>query len=211
MFRLPCFATFMGVFTLLGLALPPVPTCPAWKATGGASGARFGASLAAWGDVNGDGFDDLIVGAPNSGGGRAYVYAGSALGLSSVPPWVVESPEFRAAFASSVSSAGDVNGDGYDDVLVGAPYHDGDLPIEGSASLFLGGASGLATLPIWIAGPLLAGITGVHDRVKGDISPQLIPAQPALVGLPWAAQYVVIGGGHADLSQAAFGIFASCP
>ena len=51
-----------------------------------------------------------------------------------------------------------------------------------------------------IAGPFLATIPGSHDGVTGDIAPRLIPDDFSLVGLSWAGQYTVVGGGFADLS-----------
>jgi Tol biopolymer transport system component len=63
---------------------------------------------------------------------------------------------------------------------------------------------------VLVTGPLLATIPGSHNGTSGDVPPQLIPDQLSFVGLPWAAQYTVVGGGFADLSQAVFGI-VGCP
>ena len=59
---------------------------------------------------------------------------------------------------------------------------------------------------VLIAGPFLATIPGSHDGATGDIAPQSIPANGSLVGLSWAAQYTVAGGGFAVLSQAVLGV-----
>ena len=85
--------------------------------------------MATAGDVNGDGFSDVIVGAyryDNEQGneGRAFVYQGSAAGLANFPDWTAESNQPGAQFGVSVGTAGDVNGDGYSDVMVGAPLYD---------------------------------------------------------------------------------------
>lgn len=61
-----------------------------------------------------------------------------------------------------------------------------------------------------IAGPLIASIPGSHNGASGGIAPLLIPNNSALVGRSWAAQYIVVGGGFVDLSQAVFGIIG-CP
>ena len=87
--------------------------------------ASFGYSVATAGDVNGDGYADVIVGAPcydngQSDEGRAYVYLGSAAGLAATAAWTAESDQACADFGYSVATAGDVNGDGYADVIVGA-------------------------------------------------------------------------------------------
>jgi hypothetical protein len=104
----------------------------------------FGDSVASAGDVNGDGYDDVIVGAPldlwaknmSVDFGSAYVYLGSADGVdSSTETKLVGAMTYHDAFGDSVASAGDVNGDGYDDVIVGAPE-------DGAAYVFLSGGDG---------------------------------------------------------------------
>ncbi len=57
-----------------------------------------------------------------------------------------------------------------------------------------------------MAGPFLTTIPGSHDGVGGGIAPVLVPNEVALLGVPWAAQYVVVGGGFGDLSQAVSGV-----
>src|SRR5262249_38761055 len=129
-----------------------------WTVHGPQPGSGFGAAVALAGDVNGDGYLDVIVGAPAFDGGtgpyrgKAFVYYGSATGLSSVPGWQVEGEEDGSGFGFAVASAGDVNGDGFDDVIVGAPYFDLD-PIRnvGRIYVFLGSEEGLSTVPAFTA------------------------------------------------------------
>jgi len=125
-----------------------------WSAEGDLEYARFGWSVSTAGDANGDGYADVIVGSPwyTNGQyeeGRAFIYTGSATGLSASPDWISESNQASAHFGSSVSDAGDVNGDGYSDMIVGAPQYDNGQNDEGRVSVFLGGA--LSTFPHWIA------------------------------------------------------------
>src|SRR5262249_1666350 len=98
---------------------------PAWTAESDQAAAAFGYSVSTAGDVNGDGYSDVIVGAflfdnGQVDEGRAYVYHGSASGLASSPAWTAEGDQSSALFGWPVSTAGDVNGDGYSDVIVGA-------------------------------------------------------------------------------------------
>jgi len=114
--------------------------------SGSSVGDALGTSVNAAGDVNGDAYDDAIVGVfgGNSGAGQAYVYYGSATGLSATPGAVLNGEASGDAFGSSAATAGDVNNDGYDDVVVAA---DGCNTSAGCAYVYLGSASGLATTP----------------------------------------------------------------
>jgi hypothetical protein len=128
---------------------------PAWTGVGDWNGAFFGHSVSTAGDVNGDGYDDIIVGAPNPTNtdklGRAYAYYGSASGLSLTPNWTAVGDQAVAWFGRRVHTAGDVNGDGYDDVIVGAPHEDDPDRDEGEAFVYYGSPSGLSTTPSWTA------------------------------------------------------------
>jgi hypothetical protein len=106
----------------------PLFTTPSWTAVASQDSSSFGTSVANAGDVNGDGFDDVIVGAyrfdlPDGDvdGGAAYIYLGSACGPAGTPSWTsYGDSQAYARFGLPVASPGDVNGDGYDDIIVGA-------------------------------------------------------------------------------------------
>ncbi len=127
-----------------------------WTAESNQAGAEFGIDVSRAGDVNGDGFDDVLVGASGFDNGqvdegRAYLYLGSASGPLLVPNWTAESDQDDASFGNSVSAAGDVNGDGFDDMIIGAWEFDNGQVGEGRAYIFLGSASGPSLNPDWTA------------------------------------------------------------
>lgn len=117
---------------------------------------QAGFSVAAAGDFNGDGFDDIIVGARYGGtDGTAYVLFGKAGGFGTVDLATVAAGsangfeivgEKYSHVIISVATAGDVNGDGLDDVIVGAPQ-DGDAS-TGAAYVLLGKAMSFGTVEL---------------------------------------------------------------
>ncbi len=127
-----------------------------WIAEGGVALAEAGSSVAPAGDVNGDGFDDFLVGAPllDDGitvGGAVFVFMGGPTGPSTAPSLTLSANQPNARFGHSVAGAGDVNQDGFDDVIVGAPNFDNGNTNEGQAFLYLGSGSGLSSTPAWTA------------------------------------------------------------
>jgi len=123
--------------------------CPAgadWCVESDQAGAHHGNAVSTAGDVNADGYDDVIIGTARydkdgwSNAGRASVYCGSVSGLSPDAAWAVGVGQSGAVFGASVSSAGDVNADGHADVIVGAPSFDLGLQINyGMVFVFHGG------------------------------------------------------------------------
>ena len=71
--------------------------------------------------------------------------------LSSTPTWIAESDQTEANYGFSVASAGDVNGDGYGDVIIGAPFFDNGETDEGRAYVYYGSSTGLTLTPDWTA------------------------------------------------------------
>lgn len=105
--------------------------------------ATLGYSVSAAGDVNLDGYADVIVGIPGDG---PNAYAGSARVISGINGSIlyilvgdgVESSSDRDGFGISVDGAGDVNNDGYPDLIIGAPLDDPNGTYSGSAKVFSG-------------------------------------------------------------------------
>ena len=150
-------------------------TTPAWIAEINQNGAQFGYPVSGAGDVNGDGYADVIVGAPMFNNvefdeGRVFVYHGSPAGLLTSPAWIAESNQDEAHFGYSVSSAGDVNGDGYDEVLVGAINYDNGEVEEGRSFLYLGSPAGLSTTAAWTAESNQTGALFGEVAAAGDVN-----------------------------------------
>ncbi|MBW1816935.1 MAG: FG-GAP repeat protein, partial [Deltaproteobacteria bacterium] len=145
-----CVKVFHGSAGGLGLT-------PDWEAEGNREDARFGTAVASAGDVNGDGYDDVIIGATHyeydeaefQYKGAIFVYHGAASGLSTVADRMVVGDSGWFGFGSNVASAGDINGDGYDDVIVGARNYSNGEYSEGAAFVFMGSASGVSATPSW--------------------------------------------------------------
>ncbi|MEM6927736.1 MAG: VCBS repeat-containing protein [Myxococcota bacterium] len=104
------------------------------------------------GDVNGDGYNDLVAGANNAAGaGAAYLYFGGPNGLSSQPDQTILGTDTGLAgtvtFGFSVASIRDLNADGYDDIAVGAIAASINDVQDGAVFLYLGGPNGVSTAP----------------------------------------------------------------
>ncbi len=174
-----------SVTALLALALAaPGPSRPAaadcqsspllLTATGAAAGDALGFAVGNAGDFNGDGYDDVIAGAPahDAGGddaGRAYVYFGGPF-ADSVADVVLTGEAAGDAFGQAVAGVGDLNDDGFDDLVVGAPYHDAIGPGSGRAYVFYGGASPEATPDLILDGIALNSYFGYSVAGAGDLN-----------------------------------------
>ena len=130
---------------------------PDWTATGLQKKCNFGHWVDGAGDVNGDGYDDVVVAAllyesdlGEANEGRIFVYHGSALGLETEVAWYGEINQLQAQFGYSCAGAGDINNDGYDDVIGGSKYWDNGEEDEGSAHVWFGTANGLEENYCWI-------------------------------------------------------------
>jgi hypothetical protein len=208
------------------LRVDPLMTSPSWTVTGDQANSRFGFSVSTAGDVNGDGFSDVIVGASlydagQTDEGRAFVYLGSASGLSTSPAWTAEGNLDSAEFGCSVSTAGDVNGDGYDDVIVGADHYHAGQTDEGRAYVFLGSASGMFSSPVWTgesdtAGALFGHSVATAGDVNGDGYADVIVGAPGTQPTTQGRAYVYLGStgglstapawtGQSDQTDSAYG------
>jgi hypothetical protein len=151
-----------------------------WSAFGGQASAYFGWAGDGVGDLNGDGYDDLAVGAygydsGETNEGAVFVWYGSASGLGLIgspgnADWSAESNAVSAQLGYSLRPAGDVNGDGYADLIAGAYAYPvasggGTLAAAGAWFVWLGSAAGLGNAGT----PGNSDFAGYGDQAQGRL------------------------------------------
>jgi hypothetical protein len=136
----------------------------------------FGATAAAHGDFDGDGYEDVLVGAhqfqtsaATVSEGIAYVHEGSLVGVSTTASWTVEGNQAAAYLGYSVA-AGDFNDDGYDDAAVGAYGYDFGQSNEGIVFVYYGSPTGLPTTASWYWDADVASAYGGRALAVGDFN-----------------------------------------
>lgn len=134
---------------------------------------RFGHALAPAGDVNGDGFDDLIVGAPDDdfagiGTGSAFVFSGS----DGRALHTLRGSKTWDRFGNAVCSLGDVDLDGRPDFLVGAPRRENGYKEAGAVEMYSGRTGALM---LRVPGRARDAFFGTHVVSMGDVTGDLIP------------------------------------
>ena len=151
------------VYGYYGSATGP-STTDDWSAESDLADAQFGRALANGGDLDDDGYEDLVVGAPyldvTTDEGLVYVYFGSVSGPDSTPTTLTGAVAGEG-FGAAVAGVGDVDGDGVDDLLVGAPNSDAGALGGGRAALYVG-VSG--TGPVNVADWEIQGDTASEER-----------------------------------------------
>lgn len=149
--------------------------------------ARLGSSVSGLGDVNGDGYADFAVGAEQfdftgqADSGRAYLYLGSS-NFDSSPDATFQEIQAGGNFGSDIAQAGDLNGDGFSDIAIGAKNYDGGATDSGAVFVYFGGASvnnvADATLTSNLAGIRVGtGVDGAGD-FNGDSFADLLVGAP---------------------------------
>ena len=158
----PDYFLSVGRASLFYGSVSGISITPNWTYETANLGEQLGSSVSTAGDVNGDGYADVIIGCPNftngeNNEGRALLFQGSSTGLSGTPNWINESNQVLANFGNSVFTAGDINGDGFSDVIIGAKLYDNGENNEGRTYVFNGSSSGLSSASNWTA---VSGQTG---------------------------------------------------
>jgi len=170
----------------------------------------FGYSLTYLGDVNGDGYDDFGVGAGayNEVRGRVYIYFGGPA-VDTVADVVLEGGHGgdHEGFGYSVGGGKDVNGDGFDDVLVGAPAWGPSFWGEGRIYVYYGGNPMDDIADVWMDGEgpnQTLGWMGISHTYGGNLDPYAdVVAGTAYWpwGFPWVGPgklYILFGGAEMD-------------
>ncbi len=144
---------------------------------GAAAGDHLGQSVASAGDVNGDGYSDVIVGAPynDTGGsnkGAAGVYFGGSFlqGIETTADVTMTGFSVSDGLGGSVASAGDVNGDGYADVIVSVPGSDSEGTDAGRAVIYFGGSAMDQFVDVILAGGVAGDTFGQSVASAGDVN-----------------------------------------
>ena len=162
-------------------------------------GNRFGYAVASLGDVNGDGIPDLLVGVPKKDVsedlpdvGSAYIFSGAdGSFIRSLDPPAQGGAEANGRFGAAVADAGDINHDGVDDILIGAPG-------DSRAYVFNGATGALIFTIITPAAPTAEKLPSFGSAVAGgkdldrDGTPDFVIGAPLQNGLKGAA-YVFKG------------------
>jgi len=178
---------------------PAMDNIPDVTMSGETVGGRYGWIVSTAGDVNGDGYSDVIVGADqySSARGRAYVYLGSAA-MNNTADLIVSGEAAGDEFGVSVSTAGDVNGDGYSDVIIGADQYSLNT---GRAYIFFGGSSLDNTADVTMTGEATNNYFGRAVSCAGDVNgdgySDVIVGEPAYSSYTGKA-YVYFGGTFLD-------------
>ena len=177
------------------------------------SEAYLGDQVAGAGDVNNDGYDDIIIAAPNFDNGQTdegavYLHLGSASGISSTPTLMLEGNQASCYFGSTIAAAGDLNNDGFDDVLISAVTYDNGEVNEGMVFIYYGNASGLNTTPAYTleanqAGAYFGrGLSGNADVNNDGFTDIAIGADFYSGGQTWEGRVFIFHGTGAGINTA---------
>jgi serine/threonine protein kinase len=161
-----------------------LPNVPAQTLPGDEPSPSFAQVVAFAGDVNHDGYGDVVASEHNWNGahrnqGRVRVYLGSAAGLRQPPAQLLVGDPQSSAFGYGIARAGDLNGDGIDDLIVGAPWWRDRRGEVGAIHVYVGGRDALRPAP--------------RFRITGDRNGDLMGAAIACVG-------DVNGDGRSDIA-----------
>jgi len=166
----------------------------------------FGVALTVVRDWNGDGFADLVVGAPRAGGGTVSVYLGGASGLPAVPAVVLHARAGDNRFGKALAWLPDRNGDGRDELLVGVPRSFQAAVWAGAVLLFDGAAVPDTVADLVLLGQNAGDEFGSSLAAGSDIDGDGLA--DILVGAPLANPAFVVDAGQTLLFGTSGGLNA---
>ncbi len=146
---------------------------------------EFGVAVAS-GDIDHDGYTDIVVGArgdvvTGDSKGMVYIYKGSKTGVATVPTLVLQGEQSKGEFGRTLI-AGDINSDGYADVIVGSHgFNAGEGTHQGKVFIYLGGPKGIDSTPSQtllgeVKGSEFGRVFDIVDMNKDGINDLLISA-----------------------------------
>lgn len=181
-------------------------TTPDATFTGEAAGDQFGVAVNQAGKFNNDAYPDIVIGSNNNdrGGtnaGAAFVYFGSGDSIDTTVDLVLVGEAAGDGFAGNPPATGDVNNDGYVDMLVGSCCNDSGATNVGEAYLYYGGPSLDATADVTFTGGVANGFlgsrVGITDDMNGDGYRDVLVGA-STVNTSTGAVYVFYGGSAMD-------------
>lgn len=164
-----------------------LPPTPSWTVEGPADGARFGGSLAGGGDIDGDGFDDLLIGCTGTSWWVA-LYAGGWPSPEPEPLWAFDGG--GGSYGHALAIPGDMDGDGYAEMAIGAAGYG----LEGEVHVHPGGATGPGSAWVLSAsdGVGVGSLLAPGGDLDGDGLPDLLTASSTATGN--AIVRLIVGG-----------------
>jgi len=199
-------AALLLTTALTGATTPAaaISALPVLTQVGPNTNAQLGLAVASAGDFNGDGWPDFVVGAPFASGGgasrgEAWLYWGGP-GLDATADLVLRGEANYDQFGQSARGCGDVNGDGWNDLVVGAPNNDAVGNNSGRAYVFFGGPAADATADLVLTGEAANDQFGWSVAGPGDLDgggPEFVVGAPGAQSAAGRA-YVYHGGAALD-------------
>ncbi|MFI5173170.1 MAG: FG-GAP-like repeat-containing protein, partial [Chitinophagales bacterium] len=126
-----------------------------WSYESNQANAKIGIPLSANGDINNDGYADIMIGSENYdaavvNAGAVIFFYGDPVSLNAAPDLIISGDQSNSSFGHSCGFAGDINADGNEDIICGAPNYDNGQTDEGRLFIYFGSMDGFYTVDPFI-------------------------------------------------------------